>query len=220
MNMIGLVFDRLTVVADTGRDKGGSILWKCLCLCGGSTITRTDRLKSGQTRSCGCLQRERAIEVHSKHGFCSRKYKHSLYTTWSSMRERCSNPNNPGYLYYGGRGIRVCIEWQDPKTFIAWALNNGWSPGLQCDRIDNDGDYHPGNCRFTTPWKNQQNRRNTKTVIAFGESLPFSYAVKKYSTLSYHTILCRLLNGWDIELALTAPKGFQRYTQKFDTISM
>ena len=89
-----------------------------------------------------------------KHGYSS----HSLYDTWVSMRQRCNNENRENYPHYGGRGISVCDEWNNADTFIEWALNNGWKKVLQLDRRDNDGNYHPNNCRFVTPKINSNNR--------------------------------------------------------------
>lgn len=87
-----------------------------------------------------------------------------LYNTWQTMIGRCENPNRPKYKDYCGRGIKVCKEWHTAKNFILWALNNGYNPGLQIDRIDNNGNYCPENCRFATPKENSRNRRNTRIM--------------------------------------------------------
>ena len=94
----------------------------------------------------------------------------SLYNIWQTMIGRCENPKRPKYKDYGGRGIKVCKEWHTAKNFILWALNNGYKPGLQIDRIDNNGDYCPENCRFVTPKENSRNRRNTKQLTINGET--------------------------------------------------
>ena len=101
------------------------------------------------------------------HGVCSDHP--ALYGLWCSMKSRCENPNRPKYKDYGARGIKVCEEWHDAGVFAAWAFANGYSPGLQIDRKDNNGDYCPENCRFVTPKENSRNRRNTKFLTVGGE---------------------------------------------------
>ena len=86
---------------------------------------------------------------------------HKLYYVWKQMKKRCSNPDAKDYHRYGGRGIRVCKEWMNSSAFCEWALASGWRPGLTLDRIDNDGDYSPRNCRFITHRRNCQNRSET-----------------------------------------------------------
>lgn len=94
----------------------------------------------------------------------------ALFNTWQTMKGRCENPNRPKYKDYGGRGINVCEEWHEASNFILWALSHGYERGLQLDRIDNDGDYCPENCRFVTPKENSRNRRNTKRLTVNGET--------------------------------------------------
>lgn len=91
-----------------------------------------------------------------------------LYGVWCSMKSRCENPNRPKYKDYGGRGIKVCEEWHDVGVFAEWAFANGYKPGLQIDRENNNGDYCPSNCRFVTPKENSRNRRNTKRLTVNG----------------------------------------------------
>ena len=85
--------------------------------------------------------------------------RHTLYNMWYNIRARCYNPKKNQYKDYGGRGIKICKRWLDRDTFIAWCLNNGWKPGLQLDRRNNDGNYTPSNCRFVTPKENSNNQR-------------------------------------------------------------
>lgn len=94
----------------------------------------------------------------------------SIYSVWCSMKQRCYNPNRKKYKDYGQRGIEICDEWQDAAVFAEWALSNGYRAGLQIDRIDNDGNYEPSNCRFVTPKENSRNRRNTKLLTINGET--------------------------------------------------
>lgn len=94
----------------------------------------------------------------------------ALFNVWQTMIGRCENSNRLKYKDYGGRGIKVCEEWHEAKNFVLWALGNGYEKGLQLDRIDNDGDYCPENCRFVTPKENSRNRRNTKRLTIEGET--------------------------------------------------
>lgn len=93
-----------------------------------------------------------------------------LYNLWTTMKSRCENPNRHKYGSYGGRGIIVCSEWHDAGKFAEWAFTNGYKEGLQIDRIDNDGNYEPANCRWVTPKINSRNRRNTKYLTIRSET--------------------------------------------------
>jgi len=149
IDLTGQRFDRLTVVrSHPERTKHGSIRW--VCDCGKEVIVPSGNLRGRPSASCGCKRRPHG-------GFGTR-----LYGVWSSMRRRCLNPNNPGYKDYGGRGIKICDEWSDFANFRDWAIKNDLDKGTQIDRIDNDGNYEPSNCRVATPAKNNQNRRDTK----------------------------------------------------------
>lgn len=95
----------------------------------------------------------------------------SYYRTWVGMKQRCDNPNNPKYKRYGGRGIKVCDEWRDIVNFQKWSLENGWSEGCSIDRIDNDGDYCPENCRWISVSKNSRKKRTTKIDIITAQEI-------------------------------------------------
>lgn len=162
-SIIGKKFCRLTVVAyapdyvsPRGRHWPNCI---CRCDCGQMHTARADSLKSGLVKSCGCLSREQAAARQRKHGLA---HKDPLYTVWKGMRERCANPRQKHWHRYGGRGIRVCAEWDDFMSFRAWALSHGWQRGLQVDRIDNDGCYSPDNCRIVTCKENNDHRNSPR----------------------------------------------------------
>lgn len=165
-NLIGYRFSRLIVVEYAGRTKTNRMcLWRCKCDCGNEIIVRTSSLRDGSTRSCGCLQRERVIEAATTHGLSGgRKGTPRLYRIWRNIKQRCLNPKATKYHNYGGRGIAVCAEWMDFKTFYEWAMANGYRDDLTIDRKDVNGDYEPGNCRWAT-WQEQAvNRRKNRKV--------------------------------------------------------
>lgn len=159
-NLIGRVFGRLTVVEDIepiryGRGKAVRRV-RAKCVCGNFTDVVSDQLKSGHTKSCGCLKVIQAKNVNLKHGLS----RHPIYYLLSRIKERCLNKNNSGYKNYGGRGVTVCDEWLNSfESFYEWAIKNGWRGGLQIDRKNNDKGYSPSNCRFVPHFVNVQNTR-------------------------------------------------------------
>lgn len=155
IDLSGQRFGRLIALEPRGRDKYGALLWLCACDCGEETLVKTGTLRRGATKSCGCAQRERRHSWNRSHAGSGTR----LYRIWQGMVTRTTNPKNRGWTYYGSRGIRICGEWQDFGAFREWALSNGYDPSLSIDRIDNDGDYEPGNCRWATQQMQVSNRR-------------------------------------------------------------
>lgn len=165
-------YGRLTVVSTFSRktpSKSVSRKFKtrgmaeCLCDCGRSTVAARSDLRNGHTNSCGCYKRDITIIKNTKHGLS----KDRAYKLWSGMKARCTIPSASSYEYYGGRGIRLCDEWlNSPETFIKWAYSNGYAQGLEIDRIDNDGDYTPDNCRFIPHMINSQLSRVSRIKIS------------------------------------------------------
>ena len=164
VDITGLRFGRIVALEVSGKSKGGSILWKCLCDCGGVKNIRAGTLRSGNTKSCGCLVRE---ALHKTHGMAScKKGRPRLYSIWANMKQRCYNPKGSGYSYYGARGIIVCDEWKnDFKAFYDWAVGNGYSEDLTIERINNDGNYEPSNCQWATRKEQSRNTRQNVYVI-------------------------------------------------------
>lgn len=163
--MEGKTFGKLTVI-DSDKDKFGNKVWLCRCECGKEIYTTTHKLTSGHTKSCGCYRTAKTIERSRTHG----QSKTPLYHVWKNMRQRCENPRAKAYPRYGGRGIVVCTEWQDYKTFQNWAMNNGYAKNLTIDRIDVNGNYEPANCRFITIQEQQNNRSTSRTITYKGET--------------------------------------------------
>lgn len=169
-DITGLVSGRLTVLYQTQkRNRQGTYYWHCQCECGNTTDVPKYNLVTGHSKSCGCLREE----INTKHG-CSTK---PLCKVLYGMIARCYNLNDVSYRHYGERGITVCQEWLDsPRAFIEWGEANGYKKGLQIDRMDNDGNYEPSNCRFVTCKENTANRRCTVYVLLNNEKTPATYA--------------------------------------------
>lgn len=176
--------------------------YECLCDCGTIKKIVKDNLISGGTASCGCYKKEKDHERFLVHGFAEKPDK--LYQKWSGMRSRCYNPNAIGYKNYGGRGIKVCAEWDDYGVFRKWAIDNGYKEGLTIDRIDVDGNYEPSNCRFTTTKEQNNNRRTTNFHTYNGKTQSEMKWAEEYG-ISYGALKTRLENGWEFERALTSP---------------
>lgn len=174
----------------------GSPYWHCICDCGKEIYVRHTRLTHGQ-KSCGCHATKMLVTRNTKHN----KRRTKIYTVWRNMRVRCNNPNHKSYLDYGGRGIKVCEEWNDVnngfQSFYEWALSNGYSDNLTIDRIDNNGNYEPNNCRWATAKQQCNNRRNNVLLNYNGEE----HSVSEWADIigvKPTTIYCRLNKEWSV----------------------
>ncbi len=201
--MLGMRFERLTVIAPaepTYRSDGKSRRrWKCRCDCGNETVVLQTCLRSGDTRSCGCLYRELLVSDRLTHG----QSKTRLYTVWTHMKQRCFNPNDDRYADYGGRGITVCDAWRE--SFEIFLQDMGPRPlGHTLDRIDNDGNYEPANCRWATAAEQARNKRNNIIVEWRGARMTLKDAAQ-LKGIHPATVWCRLERGWSLERALTTP---------------
>ncbi len=204
-DLTGKTIGRLTVL-HRGEDKVASngrhrTMWVCRCSCGNVVTVQADSLneKHGNTRSCGCLASEIARNNHITHGDSSS----ALYDVWRGMKTRCLNAENVAYSNYGGRGIKLCEDWENSyESFMNWSMENGYQNGMSIDRIDNDGGYNPQNCRWTSS-KEQANSRRTNRVIEYnGES----HTLTQWAEILHinpKTLFSRIYSGWSIDRALS-----------------
>lgn len=206
-NLAGRVFGRLTATSQMELRDRRRTYWLCTCDCGNVKWVISDALKSGATRSCGCLndetRREATIHGHDRAGDQSAEY-----TTWHSMKQRCLNPMNDRYSYYGGRGIKVCDRWNEFRNFLT-DMGLRPSPDHSLDRYpDNDGDYCPGNCRWATDQEQARNTSRNRMIEFRGEILCIEDWRRRLG-MSHATIHHRL-NNWSVERALTQPVKSRR----------
>lgn len=194
-NLAGMTFGRLTVLEKTDKRTNSKIVWQCQCECGTTKLVSSTDLLHGEAKSCGCFRRE----VKRTHG---RVYS-GEYGSWDKMIQRCRNPNTVSFHRYGGRGIKVCERWRLFENFLA---DMGERPaGMSLDRIDNDGHYEPGNCRWATRTEQSRNMSRNRLLTFNGETMPVSAWAEKLR-LPRKVLEGRLRNGWSIDRALTTPQ--------------
>ena len=202
-DLTGRHFGRWTVGAFAGyHSKTTAAMWHCKCECGVTRPIKANQLLTGGSKSCGCFSVDTARALFTKHGGSY----DGRYEVWANMKQRCLNANHPSFAQYGGRGIRICERWLAYENF---AMDVGERPnGLWLERINNDGDYEPGNVTWTTRQKQQCNRTDTRRVTWQGETL----CINEWSRLigvSPSTLTWRLKH-WNIEYAMTQPPTGRR----------
>lgn len=205
LNLIGERFGRLVVVARLGTIHG-RVYWSARCDCGNETKSSTNDLRSGDSKSCGCLRADTLQAARLKHGE-SGYVKTPEYRAWLQMKQRCYNPRTRCFDRYGGRGIKVCDRWLE--SFVDFLADMGRRPE-QCttiDRIDNDGDYTPRNCAWATNGAQARNRSSNRAIEFRGETLLLVEWVERLG-LRYETVRYRLNRGWAAEDAFTKPSRY------------
>ena len=197
-DLSGKRYNRLLVVGCIDKRKNRQLLWFCRCDCGGSAITESYKLKAGHTKSCGCYNKEKSAERGTIHGQCNS----FSYGSWRGMKERCLNPNNINYKYYGAKGIKICNRW---LTFENFFRDMGERPkGLTLEREDNNGDYCLENCIWANIQQQVYNKSNTIFLTFKDKTMTVAdWSIK--TDIAYETIRGRLKRGWATEMALTLP---------------
>lgn len=199
----GQRFGRIKVIRFLSKEERNSTYkrWLCKCDCGKTLQMNIAALTSGNTKSCGCQQRERVARLNYRHG----KWKTALFNVWIGMRNRCYQKNTKYYSNYGGRGIVVCPEWKDNfETFEKWALTNGYQKGLSIDRKDVNGNYEPSNCKWSTNKQQCNNKRNNHYISFNGKTQSLQMWADE-TGIDRSVIGYRLKKGWEVEKALSIP---------------
>lgn len=184
-DLTGQRFGKLVAIKACGK-KEKKTVWLCKCDCGNEIEVVGTALSSGNTKSCGCITK--------KHGMFGTR----IYNVWHTMKERCYVPSQSSYKNYGGRGIKVCDEWKDNfKEFYNWAIN-GWKKGLTLDRINNDDDYKPDNCRWVDRVE-QANNRHTNYLIKYKGEIKTMAQWSKILKIDYSFIQIRMYKNKTME---------------------
>lgn len=201
LNIIGERYGRLVVV-ERLPSKGGRTQWRAVCDCGGEYKGQSNSLRTGLTKSCGCLNKEMSsarAKINITHG----KSNSATFKCWQSMKRRCFDMGHKSYPRYGGRGITICERWMKFENFLA---DMGIRPkNLSLDRIDNNGNYTPENCKWSSAKEQARNRSSTRMISCGGEVKTLTEWAESigFSKESLHR---RLSAGWSIEKALATPK--------------
>lgn len=193
-DITGQRFGKLVALRIAGRDRQAEVTWECICDCGGVSTVNGSQLRRGKIKSCGCTR------------VSHRMTNSRPYRVWRSMLQRCNNPKNPNYHNYGGRGIKVCQEWQKFELFWDWAKANGYAENLELDREDNDAGYAPGNCRFVTHAANTRNTRRSRPIMFGGEKITIS-ELSRETGIHESTLHRRIVKmGMTAEQAIELPR--------------
>ena len=196
-DILGERFGRLIVVEKAGPNTHRKMRWLCRCDCGNQLIVLGDSLRNGRIQSCGCLQKELTSKRFSTHN----KSEERIYRIWKTMKNRCNNPNYKWYVNYGGRGIKVCDEWQKFESFYEWSMVSGYTETLTLDRINFNGNYEPSNCRWVD-MVTQNNNKRTNHRITFNNE---THTMKEWSRILgiKYSVLENRLNKykWSVEKA-------------------
>lgn len=216
LDLTGQKFNKLTALYPNGEISihGKNVVWMCKCDCGNYTTANTGQLRCGTKKSCGCAVIDHTANLNRTHGGRNER----LYLVWMDMRRRCRDKKDKNYSKYGGRGIRVCPEWEDYAAFRKWAISTGYDKTAkrgECtiDRIDVNGDYCPDNCRWVDLELQANNRRSNVFITYNGKTQTASQWSKE---LGFNKSLVgqRIGRGWSIELALTTPPRITRRNAK------
>lgn len=194
IDLTGERFGKIVVMGRIKKEGSKKTLFKCICDCGKEKIFQSDDLRRGKIKSCGCWKSQHMKKIgkeNTKHGMTNSR----LYNIWHGSKERCQNKNSKDYKNYGGRGIRMCHEWENSfQNFYDWAISHGYKENLTIDRINVNGDYCPGNCRWVDiKTQNQNKRKNVNITI--NKETKCSAEWERILGICRHTIKKRYLRG-------------------------
>lgn len=198
---VGQRFRRLLTLSDLGHGR-----WLCRCDCGREVEVAGRHLRSGNTKSCGCLSRDKAAERARDRNTTHGMGRTPEYRAWNGMKERCGRPSHAAYHNYGGRGVQVCERWSGPHGFAAFLEDMGRrpSPRHTLERIDNSRGYEPGNCHWATTGEQARNKRTNLVIEHDGRRMVLADWAKE-TGLSRHCISRRLKAGWPVSLIFSRP---------------
>lgn len=194
---LGKTYGMLTVIAEAGKlNKKRRVKVRCSCANSTEKVVNFGDLRSGKTKSCGCMRLAILASSNISHGM----RKHPLYQTWGNMLQRCTNTANKDYHHYGGRGITVCARWKTFENFLA-DVGKTWEKGLTLDRKDNELGYNPENCKWSSREEQARNRRNSVNVTLHGKTQCLNAWCIELG-ISYQTVNSRIKLGYTLEQAL------------------
>lgn len=215
IDITGQRFGRWTVIEKApDKRKGSNMVWKCICDCGTVKYVNGAMLRTGETKSCGCYNSDVVIQRNTKHG----KSNTRLYVIWSDMKDRTTRKNSENYYRYGARGIKVCDEWlNDFSTFEKWAIENGYNDKLTIDRIDNNGDYEPNNCRWADTTTQMNNTSRNKYIEYQGETHTLAEWCRMLK-LNYDMVRGRIDRGWEKDKWFIPPVRKKHYPGRLEVL--
>lgn len=215
IDLTGKRFGKLIALKKVGIKRNCESIWLCKCDCGNISNVEGANLRRGHTKSCGCSKKEYQSQSLTKIKNANKRLCRIFY----EMKDRCLNYKLKYYKNYGGRGIKICNEWLDKKNgrinFYNWAMQNGYTDNLTLDRIDNNGNYEPNNCRWVTRKEQQNNRRNNRYITYKGET----YIMKQWSeifNIKYSTIKTRINDGLPEELCFYPGKITRKIRKEYE----
>jgi hypothetical protein len=193
-------FGQLLVMKRAPNDASGNTCWECQCSCGNIVTIVTYSLKNGNTKSCGCLRNKITGNKFRTHGMTGT----SEHNIWRNMLTRCTNPDTPAFKNYGGRGITICDEWKNDFMAFYNYIGPRPYPNYTVDRIDNDGNYEPGNVRWATRYEQANNSRNNRRITINGWTLNLCQWAR-FVGIRYRTLRARLKRKWPPTKAIFQP---------------
>lgn len=213
LDITGDRYGRLVVIGYAGSHASRNrTYWYCKCDCGTFVKVGRSHIRSGKTKSCGCLFDESVSVGKQTHGHALERNQSKTYHTWSSMKRRCYNKKASNYDRYGGRGIQVCDRWLN--SFENFLEDMGEKPdGMTIERLKSNGNYAPENCKWADNIEQANNKSNNRILDFDGKSMTVAQWARELG-LSYKTLSLRLLRGWSVEKTLTGQYGKKLKSQK------